>query len=130
MLRVTALIAILALPSAAFAAHASRPLTAPEKALVEHAIRAELIDPDAARFRHNLFRTSEDQYCGLVNAKNRMGGYTGYKVFSVNFTKSGGVIKQVTDVTVVATDNGDEPGGVLGMITTSGCAAAGYRVDY
>jgi hypothetical protein len=130
MLRVTALIAVLAMPSAASAAHASRPLTGSEKALVEHAVRAELLDPDSARFRHNLFRTSEDQYCGLVNAKNRMGGYIGYKVFSVNFTKSGGLIKKVTDVTVVATDDKDEQGGVFGMITTSGCAAAGYKVDY
>lgn len=108
----------------------SRPLSPAEKSMVEHAVRAQLLDPDGARFRHNAFRTGEDQYCGLVNAKNRMGGFTGYRVFSVDVVKSGGRIKHVTGATLVTSDDPGGDGDALGMITTSGCAAAGYKVDY
>lgn len=50
-----------------------------------------LSDPDSAKFRNEwlLFGWSEwsvkgNILCGEVNAKNRMGGYTGYVKFSSN----------------------------------------------
>ncbi len=39
----------------------------------------ELKDPDSAKFRDE--KLSRDALCGEVNAKNSMGGYTGYKRF-------------------------------------------------
>src|SRR5262245_34902523 len=59
------------------------------KAQAEQAIRAQLIDPDSAKFSwpwHNRLgfykpmlakRVHGYTACGLVNSRNRMGGYTG-----------------------------------------------------
>ncbi|ATH99545.1 hypothetical protein EGY22_13065 [Alcaligenes faecalis] len=55
-------------------------------------ILARLNDPDSAQFRNERFIggwTISGAMCGEVNAKNRMGGYTGYvKYYTV---LSGGV---------------------------------------
>lgn len=49
-------------------------------------ILAELSDPDSALFRDERYignwTVSGGLLCGEVNAKNRMGGYTGYRSFS------------------------------------------------
>ena len=56
-------------------------------------LKAELKDPDSARFR-NVRRVPfmgmpsdavSKVYCGEVNAKNAMGGYAGFGDFAVNF---------------------------------------------
>lgn len=49
---------------------------------VEDAVRADLIDPDSAQFR-DLVRCEGDQrvWRGEVNAKNRMGAFTGYEPY-------------------------------------------------
>jgi hypothetical protein len=110
---------------------ATRPLSPAERAMIEHSIHAQLIDPDSALFRHNPLQLSSDQYCGMVNSKNRLGGYVGYKLFSTKLIKSGGVIKDVEEANIVQTDSKSEGmKGLVGMIQTSSCAAAGYRVDY
>ncbi|MCL1861634.1 MAG: hypothetical protein FWG52_08915 [Proteobacteria bacterium] len=54
---------------------------------VRNAVAAQLFDSDSARFR-NILKSSIPKYkdrcfCGEVNAKNKMGGYTGYKFFLV-----------------------------------------------
>lgn len=47
------------------------------------AVIAKLKDPDSAQFR-NTRPTADGLYlCGEVNAKNSMGGYTGFKRFYV-----------------------------------------------
>jgi hypothetical protein len=66
-----------------------------ERGKVENAVRASLRDPGSAKFstlhvlrspgRHNL-------YCGLVNAKNGFGGYTGDVPFVVEFGDRPGVV--------------------------------------
>lgn len=43
-------------------------------------IDAKLIDGTSARFRD--VRASRTRVCGMVNARNRMGGYTGWQPFS------------------------------------------------
>lgn len=49
---------------------------------VEDAVRHELIDPDSAQFRDVKRCTADrDVYKGEVNAKNRMGAYTGFEPF-------------------------------------------------
>ncbi|MNK11594.1 hypothetical protein D3C87_296370 [compost metagenome] len=50
----------------------------------EHAVRGELKDPDAAQFRDVRANYTEEfgmVACGRVNAKNELGGYTGFRRF-------------------------------------------------
>lgn len=59
-------------------------LTAAQKNVVERAVRAQLKDPDSARF--GVMRAGQGEennitICGLVNAKNGFGGYTGFGTF-------------------------------------------------
>ncbi|RUR51422.1 hypothetical protein [Vreelandella populi] len=58
----------------------------------EKLIRSQLVDPDSARFSDQFHGKREGAWCGLVNAKNSLGGYTGNKRFialsSVGFIES------------------------------------------
>jgi hypothetical protein len=47
----------------------------------ERAVRDQLIDPASAEFSE--VTSKGNVTCGLVNSKNRMGGYTGRQVFFV-----------------------------------------------
>lgn len=58
-----------------------RAITAADRAMIEPAVRRGLIDPDSARFRWYPQMRDDGIYCGFVNAKNRMGGYTGFTLF-------------------------------------------------
>lgn len=46
----------------------------------QEAVRAKLNDPASAQFR-NVTQTVGGPFCGEVNAKNRMGGYVGFRWF-------------------------------------------------
>lgn len=52
----------------------------PAPSHVVEAVKAELKDPDSAKFK-GVKQTSPGYWCGWVNAKNGYGGYTGYSVF-------------------------------------------------
>jgi hypothetical protein len=77
-------------------------------AVIEQTIRANLIDPDSARFTwpydFNLLTTKVIfsktwngwTTCGTVNARNRMGGYTGASAVKVVFDK-GAVLTYAID---------------------------------
>ncbi len=52
------------------------------------AVSDEMVDPWSARFR-NVTKPRANVYCGEVNAKNRMGAYTGFSRFAV-MVPSGG----------------------------------------
>ena len=74
-----------------------RPVTAAEKkaqqekwfgaetiVAAERAVRGELKDPDAAQFKDVRANYTEEfgvVACGRVNAKNELGGYTGFRRF-------------------------------------------------
>lgn len=74
-----------------------RPMTAAEKKVqrekwfgaetivaAERAVRGELKDPDAAQFKDVRANYTEEfgvVACGRVNAKNELGGYTGFRRF-------------------------------------------------
>ncbi|MBX3564842.1 MAG: hypothetical protein KF730_09725 [Sphingomonas sp.] len=45
----------------------------------ERAVRGQLVDPNSAQFSE--VTTKNGVTCGLVNSKNRLGGYTGRKMF-------------------------------------------------
>jgi hypothetical protein len=48
---------------------------------VEQAVRDRLRDPDSAIFRDVHYYSNNQVGCGMVNAKNGMGGYVGYRAF-------------------------------------------------
>lgn len=54
--------------------------------LVKNEVRAQLVDPDSAKFR-NIRIFENGNYCGEVNAKNRMGGYSGFVEFSKTYER-------------------------------------------
>ncbi len=49
--------------------------------LIERAVKSYLNDPDSAKFSRVSFNRENGFGCGLVNSKNRMGGYVGNKYF-------------------------------------------------
>ena len=67
-------------------------LTGDDRSIIENSVKEHLIDPDSAKFSE--IRASIDRgeiaVCGSVNAKNRMGGYTGKAPFYGLLKKSGG----------------------------------------
>jgi hypothetical protein len=67
---------------AASTAHA-RDLTDAEKQMFMDAVKERLKDPDSAQFRWMPMRDppKEEMYCGMVNAKNSYGGYSGFSPF-------------------------------------------------
>lgn len=54
------------------------------KTLVVH----DLLDPSSAQFRDLKFHERTGAVCGELNAKNRMGGYTGFRRFYVKDGKA------------------------------------------
>ncbi|MBE8597926.1 hypothetical protein [Xenorhabdus sp. BG5] len=62
-------------------------LTQEEVQAIEMEVKNKLKDPDSAKFKHNNLIVKDGKsgnlYCGLVNAKNSYGGYTGYFPFKV-----------------------------------------------
>jgi hypothetical protein len=55
----------------------------PKKAAIEK-VKAQLKDPDSAKFRDIKPLDDKGSVCGWVNAKNSYGGYTGFSVFFVS----------------------------------------------
>jgi hypothetical protein len=80
-----AAVALIAAPMIMAAAPAERPLKTAEAAAIKHAIETQLVDPASAQFRMGPIRPASEYYCGLINAKNRMGGYNGFEPFMVRF---------------------------------------------
>lgn len=54
---------------------------------IKKEVMLRLNDPDSAKFRNIVKGKTENHYCGQVNAKNRMGGYAGYKSFIFKIIK-------------------------------------------
>jgi len=54
-------------------------------------IQNHLVDPDSARFADDSYVVQEyfNTICGLVNARNRIGGYAGNQLYYVVFDRSG-----------------------------------------
>lgn len=66
-----------------------RALTPVEMRIIQSSVRESLSDPDSATFKMLPLSEESEKYCAYVNAKNRFGGYVGYRSFSVFITKSG-----------------------------------------
>lgn len=99
--------------SAAPDASAIDPAEAARRAQSEASIADALVDPDSAKFRWRdrtsvgltkyragifgkTFTGNLIMECGRVNAKNRMGGYVGYRWFAVVF-KDGAIVASDLD---------------------------------
>ncbi|WP_340618463.1 hypothetical protein [Xenorhabdus entomophaga] len=76
----------------------------------ESIVRDNLKDPDSAKF--DSFYPSPDEsdgyVCGMVNAKNTYGGYTGKKPYYVYIETKGGKLKHHGPVVIV--DDDDQAG--------------------
>jgi hypothetical protein len=48
---------------------------------VEAGVRRNLKDPESARFERVTFNPATGAGCGYVNARNSMGGYSGFEAF-------------------------------------------------
>ena len=81
-------------------------LTPDQRTVIEQAVRLQLKDPESARFGDFTAGLSSEgvTVCGIVNAKNSLGGYTG----GVRFF---GVLKGTTftDVTIDSAGADDIP---------------------
>lgn len=60
----------------------AKELTKSQKLEIQEAVKKELKDPDSAKFKWEKVH-DKTAYCGLVNAKNSYGGFTGYVPFVV-----------------------------------------------
>jgi hypothetical protein len=47
----------------------------------KRAVAGTLIDPESARYENVKVQKELSVVCGLVNAKNKFGGYVGFKQF-------------------------------------------------
>jgi len=73
-----AFIAACLIPTISYA----KDFTPAQKKNIEDAVKEKLIDPDSAKFKFPTYKGGLF-YCGLVNSKNRYGGYAGFSVFQV-----------------------------------------------
>jgi hypothetical protein len=93
--------------------------TAPPTAAIEDAMRAQLKDPDSAKFNwpngfvdgtwRNLYgqKFTGKITCGTMNAKNGFGGYTGPRAIVGIVSADGAVLAVETDDTYQGTINHD-----------------------
>ena len=65
----------------------------PEVGVAKKKIEGQLIDPSSVQYRNIIVKNGPSSVivCGEFNAKNRMGGYTGFKPFVYNIAGSGDI---------------------------------------
>lgn len=112
---------------------AARDLTEDEKAKIEKVLRHGARDADSVKFRWMPLGVLQDTdpgfaggiYCGMVNAKNGYGGYTGFEPYAVMLgfdqRDAGGDV--LIYVEVIATSNGG-----LEQAIVETCLESGYDV--
>lgn len=100
------------------------PFNAETRSKVESSLRDKLFDGESARWRWLPAKddgTTVAQYCGFVNAKNRIGGYVGFQPVWATGRWTGGKFKLF-----VSFVGGDSYGTHM---ATSMCKNAGYAMD-
>lgn len=53
--------------------------------ICENLIKNNLIDPDSAKFSKITYSSKNNILCGYYNARNKMGGYVGARLFMCNY---------------------------------------------
>ncbi|MES2326576.1 MAG: hypothetical protein V4499_04500 [Pseudomonadota bacterium] len=126
--------AAIAAPLIIAATPAERPLRSAEVAAIKHSVEAQLVDPSSAQFHMGPIRPASEFYCGLVNAKNRMGGYNGFEPFMVRFNPD-----RTIKIAVMPESAGGGPLSLsedaylrdsLRQTIRNKCAENGYSTDY
>lgn len=64
---------------------AGSPPPRPLQTGIRNKLDLELLDGASARFKWLPLKNSKGFYCGLLNAKNSLGAYTGFKPFLAEF---------------------------------------------
>ena len=82
MARITWILAGVVAATAAAGA-ASWPLHFGPRVKAKNLVRSALSDPDSAQFRDLGVDAETGSICGRVNAKNKFGGYVGFKPFAL-----------------------------------------------
>lgn len=49
-----------------------------DQGAIEKVVKEQLVDPDSAKFENLMISENHQMACVDVNAKNKMGGYTGF----------------------------------------------------
>jgi hypothetical protein len=90
----------------AAAAAATAPLPAARQQAIRRYYDAKLFDGSSARWKWPRQHRDRGMYCGWVNARNRLGAYTGWTAYFVSFDAAGKVKDDVmlTDPKDVITD--------------------------
>lgn len=102
----------------------ARELTSQEKTILAKGFSQGLKDPQSAQFRWLPWQhdgKSATVYCGMVNAKNSYGGYTGFTPFQgIVLTKAG----KITGGMILASGN---PSTTDGQVAVQACRNAGLE---
>lgn len=106
------------------AAVTTRPLSKTEQAVVKDAMGDVMFDPDSALYQFKPFVSGSNIVCGKINAKNRMGGYVGYRTFAVEVTlKAGRVASAKLPDHYQITDDPE----LIEIFDAGDCRKAGYQ---
>lgn len=104
-----------------------------EKQIISQAVRETLRDPLSALFKWPPYNSVDElhpagglrmgYYCGLVNAKNGFGGYTGYVPYYASLAWiTGGSF--TADIQMIATE---DPDSIMSHATLQMCSMHGYK---
>lgn len=109
----------------------ARALTQVEATLVKNHVGKDMLDPDSARWKMPkvflpLKGKTAGYYCGLVNAKNAYGAYTGYRRFSGVYEVKGGKIVPLLMTVESPTSRADQ---MIRSIGFDRCKSEGYQLD-
>lgn len=99
-------------------------LSAAEEKIVQQAVAEVMLDPTSPLFKLGPQITASQRYCGLVNGKNRFGGFAGYTSFSVLIARdANGRIIRAANPQVFSTSS------EIAMQAILGCLEDGYPVE-
>lgn len=105
----------------------ARDLFDEEKAIIAKAVMGELTDPESARFKWvPLPAIGAKVYCGLVNSKNRLGGYAGDAPYIVFLVWVEQTIKMAAPLKIGSND----PASSASIATLKSCEENGYKRVY
>lgn len=101
----------------------ARDLLDVEKAIIEKTVKGELSDPESARFKWlPLPAIGVTAYCGVVNSKNRFGGYAGDAPYIVFLVWNDQTIMAAVPLKIGKND----PASPASIATLQGCERHGY----
>ncbi len=103
-----------------------RALAIAERGAFERAIKAKLTDEESARFKWGQL-SDRSLFCASVNSKNRFGGYVGFTVVMMRYTRKGAGI--TVDLSSIHFADRDADGRLIADEVLRRCAAAGYTVS-